>query len=160
MMNNRLVSMLVVAFVVTGCSSGDQAGGAAGPKAATRKAAVGVEAVAAVLQSAGAPVAKLDFVVVSRPVVGTQTVLQLNIVAPAPVSSLQLTAEGDGVVIDPGTAKAAFVLPADKLSHHDLRFTSQREGLGQVTVRLSNGPDVAETVYVIPVLVSRAGTGG
>jgi hypothetical protein len=160
MMNNRLVSMLVAVLVVTGCSSGDQAGGAAGPKAASKAATAGVEAVTAVLQSAGAPVAKVDFVVVTRPVVGAQTVLQLNISAPAPVSNLQLVAEGDGVLVDPASAKAGFVLLADKMSHHDLRFTSQREGLGQVTVRLSGGPDAAETVYAIPVLVAAAGTGG
>ncbi len=102
-MNIRLVAVLaVVVLVVAGCGSKEKAEGAAGADTGVRaKQAAGAEAVAAVLQSTGTPVAKLGFVVVAAPVVGLQSALRLDISAAAPVPALLVSAEGDGVTIDP-----------------------------------------------------------
>ena len=70
-MNKRLLAMLVMGFVISGCS-GEKAGVSAA-SAAKAPAAAGAEAVAAVLQSEGTPAAKLAFVLPARPVIGART---------------------------------------------------------------------------------------
>jgi hypothetical protein len=157
-MNNYLPAMLAVGFLVAGCS-GEKAGDTVitGAKA---PAAAGVEAVAAVLQSAGTPVAKLAFVVVTRPVVGAPSDLRLDFSAAAVIADLQVRAESASLTIDPATAVASVSIDAGKTVSHQLRFTPQREGLAEVTVRLRAGADGAETVYVIPVLVAATATTG
>jgi hypothetical protein len=157
-MNNGLLAMLVVGGLVAGCS-GEKAGGSA-PTEAKAPAAAGVEAVAAVLQSDGTPVAKLAFVVVTRPVVGAQSDLRLDFSAAAVVPDLQVRAESASITIDPATAVASVSIAAGKTVSHQVRLTPQREGLAEVTVRLRAGADGAETVYVIPVLVAATATSG
>jgi hypothetical protein len=160
MMNNRLVAMLVVAQVVAGCGRNEQADNAAGTQAAARATATaGADVVAAVLQSPGTPVAKLGFVVTTSPAVGAPSSLRLEISAPAPVPNLQFTAEGEGMAIDPATARVGFALAtAGAVATHELRFTPQRDGLTEVTVRLRNEAG-EETTYVIPLLVAKAAGG-
>ncbi len=156
-MNNRLVTMLVAALVVAGCIKGDQAGGGAGGQAPAAAPVTGADAVAAVLQSPpGTSIAKLGFAVTAKPAVGVQTILRLDISAAAPVPTLVLVAESEGVTIDPATARVNLALPtADKVATHAVRFTSLREGLAEITVRLSDGgADSPQTIYAIPVLVA------
>jgi hypothetical protein len=162
MMNNRLVAVLVVVLAVAGCGKNKQADNAAAAGAMARApVAAGADAVAAVLQTPGTPVAKLGFVVVTRPVLGAQSGLRLDVTSAVP-AALLASAEGDGVVIDAATARTslAFVTGGSTVSH-ELKLTPQREGLAEVTVRLrSTEPDSVETVYVVPVLVARAAAGG
>lgn len=154
-MNNRLVAMLVVALVAAGCSrENSDAGGGSGTRAPT---AAGTEPVAAVLQSTGTPVAKLGFVVVTRPVVGVQSELRLEISAAA-VAALQVSAEAGSLTIDPSTAQASVSLAAGATASHLVKLTPQHAGLAEVTVRLK-ASEGAEAVYVIPVLVA-ATSGG
>jgi hypothetical protein len=157
-MNNRLLSMLVVALAASGCS-GEKASGDA-PTAVKAPVAAGADAVAAVLQSGGTPIAKLGFVVVTRPMVGAQSDLRLDLSSVAPVPELQVHSEGEAITIDPATAKASVSLESGKTASHTVRLTPQREGLTRVTVRLRSGADSAETVYDIPVLVGAAASGG
>jgi hypothetical protein len=138
-MNYRLLSLLVVVLAAAGCS-GEKADGDA-PAAVKAPVAAVAEAVAAVLQSGGTPVAKLGFVVLTVP-------------------ALQVLTEGEAINIDPATAQASVSLEAGKTASHTVRLTPQREGLTRVTVRLRSATDSAETVYDIPVLVGAAATGG
>ncbi|MEO8315373.1 MAG: hypothetical protein ABI645_11315 [Pseudomonadota bacterium] len=154
-MNNRLLPILLVALVASGCSREKAEGGASAAKAPT---AAPAEAVAAVLQSGGTPIAKLGFIVVTRPVVGAQSELRLEILAAAAVPALQVRIEADALTIDPSTAQVSVSLEAGKTLSHQVKFTPQREGLTEVTVRLKSEED-SETVYVIPVEVA-ATTGG
>ncbi len=161
-MNNRLVAMLVVALVIAGCGKGKQADSVADAEAAAKApAAAGADVVAAVLQSPGTPIAKLGFVIATRPVVGTQSGLRLDFSAPEPAAML-VVAEGDGLAIDPATARANVTLvTAGTTVSHQLRFTPQREGLTEITVRLNSGEaDSPVTTYAIPVLVAKAAAGG
>jgi hypothetical protein len=157
-MNNRLPAMLVVGCLVAACS-GEKAGDSA-TTAAKAPAAAGVEAVAAVLQSEGAPAAKLAFVVVTRPVVGAQSDLRLDFSAAAVVPDLQVRVESASITVDPATAVANVSIAAGKTVSHQVRFTPQREGLAEITVRLRAGAGGTETVYVIPVLVAATATSG
>jgi hypothetical protein len=156
-MNNRLPVMLVVGCLVAACS-GEKPGGSA-TTAAKPPATAGVEAVPAVLQSEGAPAAKLAFVVVTRPVVGAQSDLRLDLSDAAVVPDLQIRVESASITIDPATAAANVSIAAGKTVSHQVRFTPQREGLAEITVRLRAGADAAEAVYVIPVLVAAATNG-
>jgi hypothetical protein len=157
-MNYRLLSLLVVVLAAAGCS-GEKADGDA-PAAVKAPVAAVAEAVAAVLQSGGTPVAKLGFVVVTKPMVGAQSDLRLELSALAAVPALQVLTEGEAINIDPATAQASVSLEAGKTASHTVRLTPQREGLSRVTVRLRSATDSAETVYDIPVLVGAAATGG
>lgn len=158
-MNQRLIAMLVAANLLAGCGSSDQAGASATQGGATPKTAAGADAVAAVLQSAGTPVAKLGFALSAVPAVGAAVEMRLDVSAAAP-TVLQLVAEGDGLVVDAATARTRVSVPADGARvSHSLKVTPQREGLSELTVRLSDGSaGNAETVYVIPVLVPQAAT--
>jgi hypothetical protein len=162
MMNKSLVAMLVVVLAVAGCGKNKQADGAADAAATARApVAAGADAVAAVLQSTGTPMAKLGFVVLTKPVIGVQSALRLDITSPDP-AALLLVAEADGLDIDPASARAsvAFVTGGTTVSH-ELKVTPQREGLAEVTVRLRSGEaESVETVYVIPVLVARTAAAG
>jgi hypothetical protein len=156
-MDNRLLITLVVALTVSACS-GEKAGGEA-PTAVKAPVAAGADAAAAVLQSGGTPVARLGFVVVTKPVVGAQSDLRLDLSAPAAVPALQVHVEAEAITIDPATVQAGVALDAGKTVSHVVRITPQREGLTKVTVRLRSAADSAETVYDIPVLVGAASGG-
>jgi hypothetical protein len=156
-MNNRLLITLVAVLAASGCS-GDKAGGAA-PAAVKAPSAAGADASAAVLQSGDPPVAKLGFVVVTKPMVGAQSDLRLDLSAVAAVPDLQVNTDASDITIDPATAKTGVSLEAGKTVSHVVRLTPQREGLTRVTVRLRSAADGTESVYDIPVLVVAA-TGG
>lgn len=160
-MNNRLVAMLVVAFVVGGCSRGEQEGAATDAPAARAPAAPGADVVAAVLQSTGTPVARLSFVIAAKPVLGVRSGLRLDFSAAAQASALLLQVAAEGLTIDPATAEASLTLVDGEVVSHELGFTPQREGLSEITVRLRSGEEGgAEAVYVIPVLVEKPAAGG
>jgi hypothetical protein len=92
---------------------------------------------------------------------GAQSGLRLDVTSAEP-AALVVSAEGDGLAIDPATARAslAFVTGGTTVSH-ELKFTPQREGLTEVTVKLRTAEtESVETVYVIPVLVSKTAAGG
>ncbi len=160
-MNNRLVAMLVVAFVAAGCSRGEQEEAAADTPAARAPVAPGADVVAAVLQSSGMPVARLGFVMAAKPVVGVRSGLRLDVSAAAQVPILLLQTEAEGLAIDPATAQASLVIGEGRAASHELGFTPHREGLTEITVRLRSGEEGGtEAVYVIPVLVEKPAAGG
>jgi hypothetical protein len=156
-MDNRLLVTLLMALAVCACS-GEKAGG---DTSATVKApaVAGADATAAVLQSGGTPLARLGFVMVTKPMVGAQSDLRLDLSANAAVPALQVHTEGETITINPATAQAGVTLEAGKTVSHVVRITPQREGLTKVTVRLRGAADSNETVYDIPVVVAAA-TGG
>ena len=156
-MINRLLTMLVVGVVASGCTGEKAEVGASA--AAKPPAAPAAEATAAVLQSDGTPVAKLEFVLSARPVVGAPLEMRLDYSATTAIHVLQVRTEATSLAIDPAGAQASVALEAGKTSSHQIRFTPQREGLAEITVRLRALPDGAETVYVIPVLVAAAAGG-
>lgn len=157
-MNNRLLATLIAGFVVSGCS-GEKADGSA-PAAARAPAEAGADAVAAVLQSAGTPIAKLGFALVVRPVVGAQSELRLDLSSLAAVPVLEIRAEAQNITLDPATALASVAIGAGQTVSHQVRLTPQREGLTEITVRLRADPGSTETVYLIPVLVAATAAGG
>jgi hypothetical protein len=157
-MNIRHVAVLAVVLAVAGCGSKEKAESAAGDVRAKQAAAP--EAVVAVLQSTGVPpVAKMGFVLLAAPVVGSQSALRLEVSSAVPVPALQVSVEGSDITVDPATAHATLAVEADKTATHELRFTPQREGLADVTVRLRAGTDGAETVYSVPVMAAKPATG-
>jgi hypothetical protein len=159
-MKTVAVTILAIGFALTGCGEkpGQDESGAPEPRApaagSAERSGAG-EAVPAVLQSTGTPVAKLSFVVPTRPVKGQPFTLKLLASATAAVPALQVTAASESLEISPATAVLALDAGGVTASQ-DLTVTAQQEGLAELTVRLLSGAGDA-TVYAIPVLVMGAG---
>jgi hypothetical protein len=156
-MKNAAVTVVALALALAACNKAAEpdaaaSGTVAAPAPAGGAAGGGGDAVQAVLQSTGEPVAKLQFVLESRPVAGKPFPLQLHVSAPAPVSELQLAAESPDLIIAP--ASATLALPeANTTVVQEIVVTAPREGLMDLHVRL-RGADAPETVYAVPVLVA------
>jgi hypothetical protein len=159
-MKPLLLTVIVVALA--GCGTSDRPDAAPDSAASAQAPVVASEAaVAAVLQSAGKPLATVSFVLEGKPVLGTATTLRLNITGPDPVPTLLLSAQGEGLAMDPANAAASLALAeAGAVVSHQLEFTPQRAGLTEIVLRLrdadANNP---ETVYVVPLLVAAAAAG-
>ena len=159
-MKTRLVAMAVLALA--GCGRSDAPDKAAAAGNASRAPVVAAEeAVAAVLQSAGKPIARVGFLLGSKPLLGASSTLRLDIAADEPVPALLLAAEGEAIAIEPATAQASLALAeAGTVVSYQLTFTPQRAGLAQILVRLRNADAAGvETVYAIPLLVAAAPAG-
>jgi hypothetical protein len=63
----------------------------------------------------------------------------------------------DSVTIDPATSRATVAIEALGKASHLVRITPQREGLTDITVRLTAGAQGTAAVYSIPVLVAPPG---
>lgn len=159
-MKNASMTLVVLALGLAACERSpepDPAAAAAGPARATSAPATGnggSDAVQAVLQSQGSPVAKLQFVLESRPVVGAPFALQLHVSATAPVPELQLAAESSSLSVEPATATLALETPNVAVVQK-VMLTAAEPGLVDLLVRLK-GADAPEAVYAVPVLVAAA----
>lgn len=156
-MKNAAVTAVALTLALAACDKGpDQEAPSAGvaPTAPAAGAArVGSNAVQAVLQSSGTPVAKLEFVLDSRPVAGKPFALQLHVSAAAPVPELHMAAESSGLIIAPDSATLA--LPEADVVVQEVLVTAPGEGLVDLNVRLKVA-GAPETVYAVPVLVAAA----
>jgi len=157
-MRIALVAMLALALAACG-SKTEEAVPAKKHTAAAATHPPADDEVAAVLESTGTALAQLRFVIAERPVVGKPFNLKLIVSATAPLPQLLLTAESNDFLIDP----ANFPLPLTEAEaasggreyrgSHDFSVTAAKEGLAELSVHLTVGPDASEALYVIPVLV-------
>lgn len=148
--------MVTMALAVTACGGKSDEGSTAAPAGTTAPASGAPrsdDVVAAVLQSPGVPVAKLSFQIESRPVAGKPFAMKLLASATQALPELQLTIESSSLIAAPDTALLALDAAGTTVGH-DLTVTARQEGLAELTVRLKAG--MAESVYVIPVLVTSA----
>jgi len=157
MMKTAAVTMLVMALALAGCKdkpAEDEAGATArsGDSTAVRGAAS--DAVAAALLSTGTPLAKLSYVVESRPLKGAPFKVSLLVSAATSIPALEMAVSSPVLEIEPVTGTLA--LEAGKSASHELTLTSAEEGLVEFTVRLK-ADGAAEAVYAIPVLVMAQG---
>lgn len=156
-----------MALVLAACGSKSKDDAAQATSATgARPAAGGDDSVPAALQSQGAPVAQLRFLIDTRPVVGKPFRLQLIASTVAPIPQLHVSIETEGLSIDAGNDVPELVLEETGsgsarayAASRDLTLTGSDAGLAAVSVRLATGPDAPETVYVIPVLVAKAEAG-
>jgi hypothetical protein len=158
-MKTHALAFVAMALALSACGSKSEDDAGAGTQAATATAnnsARAGDAVAAVLQSQGTPVARLAFVLETRPVVGQPFSIKLEVSAAEPVAALQLSAESTSLILAPASAILALASAGEPVTH-ELIATSQQEGLAELTVRLKAG-EGAEAVYAVPVLVSAAGS--
>jgi hypothetical protein len=158
-MKSLLVATLVL--VLAACGSKDEEEVAPASTAGSKPAAAGGDSVAAVLESQGAPVAQLRFVIETRPVVGKPFRVQLIAAAPAAVPSLRAAIESDRLVTDVADVALELGPEGDGANpmyraRHYLSVTAREAGLAELFVHLTAGADAAETLYAIPVLVARA----
>lgn len=158
-MRTSLVALLLLALAACGRGgSADQPQAAAAGTGTTATAASpAAEAVAAVLQSAGTPLARLQFVIGERPVAGVAFPINLlaTAAAGAEPATVRLTAESDGLILQEASAVLALGAAGDPATHA-VTARAAGEGLYEVTVRLVVDADLPATVYVIPVLVAAA----
>jgi hypothetical protein len=149
-------AMAAMALVVAACGGSPDEDAAAPPTGATAPgsgAQRGEDVVSAVLQSPGVPVAKLAFHIDTRPVVGKPFGVKLLASASQALPELHLTIESSSLIAAPDTATLALDGSGTAVAH-DITVTARQEGLAELTVRLKAG--IAESVYVIPVLVTSA----
>jgi hypothetical protein len=148
-----------MALVVTACGGKSDDGTAAAPTGTAAQgpgSPRGDELVAAVLQSPGAPVAKLAFQLETRPEVGKPFAVKLHASATEALPELQVMIESTSLVAAPDTAVLALDTVGTAVGH-EVTVTAQQAGLAELTVRLRAG--AVESVYVIPVLVAAAPAG-
>lgn len=154
-MRTATVTIAAIALALGACGGkqeerapGDAA--STGEGATTASRAADNDAVAAVQSTPGTPVARLHFVIESRPVAGQPFVVRLLVSAAEPQPELHLAAESSTLTIQPRTAVLALDTAAGAVTH-TLTVTAGQAGLAEISVRLKAG--AAETPYAIPVLV-------
>jgi hypothetical protein len=161
-MKNAPLALIAMALATSACDKvPEQPAGVPGgttPVATGSGEARGSDAVKAVLQSPGTPVASLEFVLDARPVAGKPFALQLRVAAAQPLPALQLVAESSSLIVAP--ASATLVLEtANAPATQDMVVTAPKPGLADLMVRLKSG-DAPETVYAVPVLVAAPAAAG
>jgi hypothetical protein len=160
----RFILVAMLALVLSACSGKGSDRDATNKRSASAPmpAFGGDDAVAAVRESAGTPVAQLRFVIDTRPVAGKPFRVQLIATAAAPTPRLSVTVDSDTLRIDPSSVELALD-ESDSAgafqygASHDFMVVAQNEGLAEMAVHLTTDADTPETVYVIPVLVAKAG---
>lgn len=159
-MKHGLVALL--ALVLAGCGSKTEEGTAQRAAAASAQVA-GSDEVAAVLESAGTPVAKVRFVIDTLPVAGRAFKVKVVVASATPVPQLLVKVTAEDITVEPPTVILVLGETAgggSEISNsHTFSVTAQQEGLAELAVRLTTAPDVPETVYIIPVLVAKPGSG-
>jgi hypothetical protein len=159
-MRNGLLAMLALALVACGSKTEEQ--GAAQRAAAASAQVAGSDEVAAVLESSGTPVAKVRFVIESRPVVGRSFNVKVVVSSPTPVPQLLVKVGGADLTVEPPTVMLVLGESggsgSENINSHTFAVTAQQEGLSELAVHLTTAPEVPETLYIIPVLVSKAGS--
>lgn len=158
-MRNGLVALL--ALVLVACGSKTEEEGAAQRAAAASAQVAGSDEVAAVLESAGTPVARVRFVIESRPVAGRSFNVKVVVSSPVPVPQLLVNVGAKDLTVEPSTLMLVLGEASgggENVNSHTFVVTAQQEGLTELAVRLTTAPEVPETVYIIPVLVSKPGS--
>lgn len=150
----RSALVAVVVLVLAGCDGGasGDADGAGTGAAAPAVAAAGAEAVNAVLQTPGTPVARLQFVIETRPTVGQSFKVQLLANSPEAVPTLQLVSESAELTLE-NPSTLLVLESSDASATHELTAVASQEGLAEIIVKLRGDPAGPEAVYSIPVLV-------
>lgn len=158
-MRHALVAMLALALAA--CGSKTEEEGAAQRAAAASALVVGSDEVAAVLESRGTPLAKVRFVVESRPVAGRAFNVKVVVASATPVPQLLLKVSGTDLAVEPSTVMLVLGEPSgtgtENINSHTFAVTAEQEGLAELAVRLTTTPDTPETLYLIPLLVSKPG---
>ena len=150
--------MSALLLAACGSSEGEKAAAEAQRAARPVDAAAMPEAVSAVLQSPGKPLARLQFEMDARPVVGVPFRLKLTATSEESLPVLQLTAESSRLGIEPASALLALETVGEGVSQ-ELTVTPAEEGLAELVVRLRTGTEGPESVYAVPVLVAAPAKG-
>jgi hypothetical protein len=156
----RIALVAMLALVLSACGSKTEDGAAAQKRTATASAQVpGGDEVAAVLDSPGTPVAKVRFVIESRPVAGRSFNVKVIVSSATPVPQMLLAVKADELMVEPASVMLVLGEAAggENINSQTFSVTAPKEGLTELAVHLSTDAAAAETRYMIPVLVARAG---
>ncbi len=159
----RIALVAMLALVLPACGSKTEEAATAKHAAAAATHIAVDDEVAAVVDSAGTPLAKVRFVIDSRPVSGKPFNLKLVFSAAGPVPQLVVRAESADLKIDAPAAPVQLSETEAQSGGREFRGTrditvlAPQDGLAEVNVHLNADADTPETVYVIPVLVSKPG---
>lgn len=155
-----MLSAAVLGAMLAACGGEPKQGASEAPGTANRAgAAQGDDAVAAVLQSTGAPVAQLRFLLESRPEPGVPFLLRLVVSAATPIPELSVSVESATLEVADAAATLSLTEP-DAAVMHEAVLTAGEEGLAEVIVRLRADAQAADTVYAIPVLIAKPAAAG
>lgn len=157
-MRSSLVAVVVLVLAGCGGDAPEEAGSAGTSATAPAAAAAGADAVNAVLQTRGTPIARLQFVIDSRPVVGQSFKVKLVASAPQAVPALQLVSESADLTLE-NPSTLLVLESAEARATHELSAVAGREGLVEIIVKLRGEPEQPEAIYSIPVLVGAPAAG-
>jgi hypothetical protein len=151
----------MLALALAACGSKTEEEGAAQRAAAASAMVAGSDETAAVLESRGTPLAKVRFVVESRPVVGRPFNVKVVVASATPVPQLLVKVTGTNLAVEPASVMLVLGDPVgagtESSNSHTFAVTAEQEGLTELAVHLTTTPDVPETLYLIPLLVSKPG---
>ena len=158
----RIAPVAMLALVLAACGSKTEDEAAAQKRAASASAQVpGSEEVAAVLDSTGTPLAKVRFVIESRPVVGKTFSLKVIVSSTTPVPQMLMAIKADEFTIEPASVMLVLGEAAgggsEKVNSQTFSIVAAKEGLAEIAVHLTTDADAPETLYMVPVLVARGG---
>jgi glucose/arabinose dehydrogenase len=158
----RIAVVAMLALVLAACGSKTENEAAAQKRAATASAqAPDSEEVAAVLESTGTPLAKVSFVIESRPVVGRAFNVKVIVSSTTPVPQMLVAIKAGELVVEPASVMLVLGEAAsgggEKVNSQTFLVTAPKEGLAELGVRLTTDADTPETLYIIPILVARSG---
>lgn len=158
----RIGMVAMLALALSACGSKTDGEAAAKRLADTASAqALGSDDVAAVLESAGQPVAKVRFVIGSRPLAGQPFNVKVMVAAVAPVTQLLVSVQSEDLAVDPATATMALAETekggGETSGSQNFSVTARQDGLFELAVHLTADTAGPETLYVIPVLVTKPG---
>jgi hypothetical protein len=160
----RIGLVATLALVLCACGSKDEEGASNKQATATAVAALGDESVAAVKESPGTPLARLRFLVESRPVVGKPFNVKLMLTADEHVPQLLVTPESTALSATPERVMVALGHPGDTTreftANQVFSILATREGLVELAVHLTVEGDATPSLYVIPILVAKPGAAG
>lgn len=154
-----LVATLALALCACGSKEDDSA---TSTQAATNAvAALGDESVAAVKESPGTPVARLRFLLESRPVVGKPFNVKLTMAGDEHVPQLLVRPESTALLATPERVMVALGHAGDTTREFTavqvFSLIANQEGLLELAVNLTVEGEATSTVYLIPILVSKPG---
>ena len=157
----RIGLVAALALLLCACGSKDEDGAADKQAAATAVKTLGDESVAAVKESPGTPVARLRFLVESRPVVGKPFNVKLTLAGDQHVPQLLVRPESTALDSTPERVMVSLGQAGDTgrefTAVQVFSLVANQEGLVELAVHLTVEGEATGTLYLIPILVARQG---
>jgi glucose/arabinose dehydrogenase len=157
----RIGLVAALALLLCACGTKEEEGATNKQAAAAAVATLGDESVAAVKESQGVPVARLRFLIESRPVVGKPFNVKVTLAGDQHVPQLLVRPESTALVATPERVMVSLGHAGDTGSEFTavqvFSLIANQEGLVELAVHLTVDGEANGALYLIPILVAKAG---